>query len=149
MVGYHDADTISNEEFFRLDCDVLIPAATEEQITEDNAPKIKASIIVEAANGPTTPLADQILKDRNILVIPDILANAGGATVSYYEWVQGMQGYFWTEREVNLKLRDIMTRAFHRVLDLSLEEKADMRTAALMLALKRVAEATRLRGLFP
>ena len=148
-MGYHDADTISNEELFRLDCDVLIPAATEEQITEDNAPQIKASIIVEAANGPTTPLADQILKDRNILVVPDILANAGGATVSYYEWVQGMQGYFWTEREVNLKLRDIMTRAFHRVLDLSLEGKVDMRTAALMLALRRVAEATRLRGIFP
>lgn len=149
VVGFKDAEFITNEELFQLECDILIPAATEEQITEENAPQIKASIIVEAANGPTSPLADKILKSRKILVVPDILANAGGVTVSYFEWVQGMQGYFWSEREVNLKLRDIMTRAFHRVLEVSLREKVNMRTAALMVAVRRVAEATRLRGLYP
>ncbi len=149
VVGFKEAEFVTNEELFRLGCDILIPAATEEQITEENAPQIKASIIVEAANGPTSPPADRILKSRKILVVPDILANAGGVTVSYFEWVQGMQGYFWSERDVNLKLRDIMTRAFHRVLELSLKEKEDMRTAALMVAVRRVAEATRLRGLYP
>jgi len=149
VVGFKDAEFITNEELFKLECDILIPAATEEQITEENAPQIKASIIVEAANGPTSPLADRILKSRKIFVVPDILANAGGVTVSYFEWVQAMQGYFWSEREVNLKLRDIMTRAFHRVLEVSLREKVDMRTAALMVAVRRVAEATRLRGLYP
>lgn len=149
VVGSKDAEFITNEELFKLECDILIPAATEEQITEENAPQIKANIIVEAANGPTSPPADKVLKSRKILVVPDILANAGGVTVSYFEWVQGMQGYFWSEREVNLKLRDIITRAFHRVLDVSLREKVDMRTAALMVAVKRVAEATRLRGLYP
>ena len=149
VVGFKDAEFITNEELFKLECDILIPAATEEQITEENAPQIKASVIVEAANGPTSPPADRILKSRKILVVPDILANAGGVTVSYFEWVQGMQGYFWSEREVNLKLRDIMTQAFHRVLEVSLQEKVDMRTAALMVAVRRVAEATRLRGLYP
>ena len=149
VVGFKDAEFITNEELFKLECDILIPAATEEQITKENAPQIKANIIVEAANGPTSPPADRILKSRKIFVVPDILANAGGVTVSYFEWVQGMQGYFWSEREVNLKLRDIMTRAFHRVLDVSLQEKVDMRTAALMVAVRRVAEATRLRGLYP
>lgn len=149
VVGFKDAEFITNEELFKLECDILIPAATEEQITKENASQIKANIIVEAANGPTSPPADRILKSRKILVVPDILANAGGVTVSYFEWVQGMQGYFWSEREVNLKLRDIMTRAFHRVLDISLGEKVDMRTAALMVAVRRVAEATRLRGLYP
>ena len=149
VVGFKDAEFITNEELFKLECDILIPAATEEQITKENASQIKANIIVEAANGPTSPPADRILKSRKILVVPDILANAGGVTVSYFEWVQAMQGYFWSEREVNLKLRDIMTRAFHRVLDVSLQEKVDMRTAALMVAVKRVAEATRLRGLYP
>jgi len=149
VVGFKDAEFITNEELFKLECDILIPAATEEQITKENAPQIKANIIVEAANGPTSPSADRILKSRKIFVVPDILANAGGVTVSYFEWVQGMQGYFWSEREVNLKLRDIMTRAFHRVLEVSLREKVDMRTAALMVAVRRVAEATRLRGLYP
>lgn len=149
VVGFKNAEFITNEELFKLECDILIPAATEEQITEKNAPQIKANIIVEAANGPTSPPADRILKSRKIFVVPDILANAGGVTVSYFEWVQGMQGYFWSEREVNLKLRDVMTQAFHRVLDVSLKEKADMRTAALMVAVRRVAEATRLRGLYP
>jgi len=149
LVGFKNAEFITNKELFKLGCDILIPAATEEQITEENASQIKASIIVEAANGPTSPPADRILKSRKIFVVPDILANAGGVTVSYFEWVQAMQGYFWSEREVNLKLRDIMTKAFHRVLDVSLKEKVDMRTAALMVAVRRVAEATRLRGLYP
>ncbi len=149
VVGYPGSDNITNEELFKLQGDILIPAATEEQITEDNAPEIKAGIIVEAANGPTTPEADRILQSRGIFIIPDILANAGGVTVSYYEWVQGIQGYFWSEREVNLRLRDVMTKAFHRVLQVSLTHKVDMRTAALMVAVRRVAEATRLRGLYP
>jgi len=149
VVGFKNAESITNEELFQLECDILIPAATEEQITKENAPQVKASIIVEAANGPTSPPADRILKSRKIFVVPDILANAGGVTVSYFEWIQGMQGYFWSEREVNLKLRDIMTQAFHRVLEVSLQEKVDMRTAALMVAVRRVAEATRLRGLYP
>jgi glutamate dehydrogenase (NAD(P)+) len=149
IVGFKDAEFITNEELFKLECDILIPAATEEQITEENTPQIKAKVIVEAANGPTSPAADRILKSRRIFVVPDILANAGGVTVSYFEWVQAMQGYFWSERDINLKLRDIMTRAFHRVLEISLREKVDMRTAALIVAVRRVAEATRLRGLYP
>ena len=104
---------------------------------------------MEAANGPTTPEADKILKEKGIFVVPDILANAGGVTVSYFEWVQGLQSYFWTEREVNLKLRDIMTKAFHKVLEISLKERVPMRTAAHILAVNRVAEATRIRGLYP
>lgn len=149
VVGFPDADFITNQELLALDCDVLVPAAMENQITVDNAPKIKARLIAEAANGPTTPEADQVLQDNGIFVIPDILANAGGVVVSYFEWVQGIQFYFWSEREVNLKLREIMARAFNEVYCLACQKKIGMRRAAYMLAVGRVAEAIRVRGLYP
>ncbi len=149
VTKYKDADSIENKDLLELKCDVLIPAALEGQIREDNAEKIKAKIIVEAANGPTTNEADNILKQKGIYVVPDILANAGGVTVSYFEWVQGLQSYFWSKREVNLKLRDIMTKAFYDVLAISKKENVDMRMAAYMLAVGRVAEAIRIRGLYP
>jgi len=149
VVGFKDADKITNQELLAVDCDVLIPAALENQIDEDNADKIRAKLIVEAANGPTTPQADKILEGKGVFVIPDILANAGGVTVSYFEWVQGLQAYFWTEREVNLKLRDIMQKAFDKVYRISEERKITMRKAAYILAVERVAEATRVRGLYP
>ncbi|RKY66985.1 MAG: glutamate dehydrogenase [Candidatus Latescibacterota bacterium] len=149
VIAFQDAERITNQELLALDCDVLVPAALENQITEQNADKVKAKLIVEAANAPTTPEACEILEDKGIFVVPDILANAGGVTVSYFEWVQGIQFYFWSEREVNLKLRDIMTHAFETVFHLSSEKKVSMRTAAYMLAVERVAEAIRVRGLYP
>jgi glutamate dehydrogenase (NAD(P)+) len=149
MAGYKKADSIKSTDIFSIPCDIFVPAALENQITEANAASIKAKIIAEGANAPTTPEADEILKDNNIFIIPDILANAGGVTVSYFEWVQGNLAYFWTKREVNLKLRDIMERAFYDTYRLSLEKKVDMRTAASMLAVSRVAEATDLRGIYP
>jgi glutamate dehydrogenase (NAD(P)+) len=147
--GFPDAEKITNEELLVLKCDVLVPAAISGQITEKNAKNIKASIILEGANGPTTPEADLILKDRGIWVIPDILANAGGVTVSYFEWVQGMQNFFWKEKEVMEKLKDVMTAAFASVLETSVKEKVDLRTAALMRGIKRIADAYLARGLFP
>ncbi|MBU0477368.1 Glu/Leu/Phe/Val dehydrogenase [bacterium] len=149
VAKYKDADSIENKGLLELKCDILIPAALEGQIKEDNAEKIKAKIIVEAANGPITNEADNILKQKEIYVVPDILANAGGVTVSYFEWVQGLQSYFWSKREVNLKLRDIMTKAFYDVLAISKKENVDMRMAAYMLAVGRVAEAIKIRGLYP
>ncbi len=149
VVDFTSSDEITNEDLLSLDCDILVPAALEDQITEENADKIKAKLIAEAANGPTTPEADKILGEKGILVIPDILANAGGVTVSYFEWVQGLQSYFWTEREVNLKLRDIMRKAFDNVYRISQEKGVSVRKASLMLAIERVAEATRIRGLYP
>jgi len=149
VVGFKEAESITNKNLLELKCDILIPAALENQITEDNASRIKAKIIVEAANGPITPAADKILREKKIFIVPDILANAGGVTVSYFEWVQGLQSYFWTEREVNLKLRDIITKAFYKVLEISLKKKVPMRMAAYILAVNRVAEATRIRGLYP
>jgi len=149
VVGFKDADKITNQELLAVDCDVLIPAALENQIDEDNADKIRAKLIVEAANAPITPQADKILEGKGVFIIPDILANAGGVTVSYFEWVQGLQAYFWTEREVNLKLRDIMQKAFDKVYRISEERKVNMRKAVYILAVERVAEATRVRGLYP
>lgn len=149
VVGFKDADRITNQELLTMDCDILIPAALENQIDEDNAHKIRAKLIVEAANAPITPQADKILEGKGIFIIPDILANAGGVTVSYFEWVQGLQAYFWTEREVNLKLRDIMQKAFDNVHRIGGERKVTMRKAAYILAVERVAEATRVRGLYP
>ncbi|MFH1905404.1 MAG: Glu/Leu/Phe/Val dehydrogenase [bacterium] len=149
VAKYKDADSIENKSLLELKCDILIPAALEGQIREDNAEEIKAKIIVEAANGPVTNEADNILKQKGIYVVPDILANAGGVTVSYFEWVQGLQSYFWSKREVNLKLRDIMTKAFYDVLAISEKENVDMRMAAYMLAVGRVAEAIKIRGLYP
>jgi len=149
VVGFKSADKITNQELLAMDCDVLVPAALENQITKENAEKIKAKLVIEAANGPTTPEADKILEEKEIFVVPDILANAGGVTVSYFEWVQGLQSYFWTEREVSLKLRDIMRKAFDNVHRVGQEKGVSMRKASLMLAVERVAEATRTRGLYP
>jgi glutamate dehydrogenase (NAD(P)+) len=149
VVDYPEADKVTNAELLELPCDVLIPAALEGQITRANAGNIKAKMIVEGANGPTSPFADDTLEGKGILVIPDILANAGGVTVSYFEWVQNVQKLFWTEDDVNTRLHQIMTRAFHEVHDISAKEKVSMRTAAYMLAIGRVAAAKRLRGIFP
>ncbi|MFB3819572.1 MAG: Glu/Leu/Phe/Val dehydrogenase [Candidatus Methylomirabilales bacterium] len=142
-------DAISNAELFELPCEILVPAAVSSQVTEANAGKIRARILAEGANLPTTPEADAILRERGVLVIPDILANAGGVTASYFEWVQDLQFYFWTEQEINQRLREIMTQAFQRVHATAAHEGTDLRTAALMLALKRLAEGQRLRGLYP
>ncbi|MBN1298208.1 MAG: Glu/Leu/Phe/Val dehydrogenase [Actinobacteria bacterium] len=149
LAGYKEAEILNREDIFSLKCDILLPAALENQITEANAASIKARIVAEGANAPTTPDADAILKENKIFVIPDVLANAGGVTVSYFEWVQGNLSYFWTKREVNLKLRDIMEKAFYETYKFSLENKVDMRQAASMLAVSRVAEATGLRGIYP
>jgi len=143
------SEEITNEELLELECDVLVPAALEGQITKYNADKIKAKVVAEGANGPTTPEADNILYDKGIFVVPDILANAGGVTVSYFEWVQNLQNLLWNEGEISEKLVGILKRSFDEVLDLSKKEKVNMRTAALMLAIKRVADATNLRGFYP
>ncbi|MEW6529804.1 MAG: Glu/Leu/Phe/Val dehydrogenase [Thermodesulfobacteriota bacterium] len=149
LPDYSAAENISNPEMLELPCDVLVLAALEGQVTRHNADKVKARIIVEGANGPTTPLADVILQDKGVFVIPDILANAGGVTVSYFEWAQNVQKLFWSEDDVNQRLHRVMTRAFHEVYDISLRHRVTMRTAAYMLGIGRIAEAKRLRGLFP
>lgn len=147
--GFNGSTPIGNNELLEIPCDVLVPAALGGQITETNADKIKAKIIVEGANGPTTPEADVILHDKNIIVVPDILANAGGVTVSYFEWVQGMMHLFWTEDEVNQRLEQIMGRACDQVLELSTKSQLRPRMAALRIGVSRIAEAKRLRGLYP
>jgi glutamate dehydrogenase (NAD(P)+) len=150
VIDFPKARNITNEELLELDCEILVPAALENQIHENNAHKIKAKIIAEAANGPTTPEADKILFSRGIFVIPDILANAGGVTVSYFEWVQDLQAFFWKEEDVNLKLKEVIESSFYNVLEIFKREKdIDMRTAAYMLAIGRVARAVQLRGLYP
>jgi glutamate dehydrogenase (NAD(P)+) len=149
LADFPGADSISNEDLFELPCDILIPAALENQITVHNASKIKARIIGEASNGPITPSADDILYDQGVFVIPDILANAGGVTVSYFEWVQGLQEFFWSEREVNAQLDRVMTNAFQNVLRMAQDRRVHMRTAAYLLAVDRVARATITRGIYP
>ncbi len=149
VTDFPDVDVISNAELLEINCTVLLPAALENQITVENADKIKAKIIAEGANGPTTPAADRILCDRGIFLIPDILANAGGVTVSYFEWVQDLQFFFWKENEVNEKLRDIMVGSFEQVLATAQEYQTDMRTAASVLAVDRVASAGLQRGIYP
>jgi glutamate dehydrogenase (NAD(P)+) len=144
-----DETEITNQELLELKCDVLVPAAIENQIVEKNAPRIKAKIIAEGANGPTTPEADEILNEKGVFIVPDILANAGGVTVSYFEWVQNLQELIWSEEEVLDRLTRIMQKGFKEVLDISLSKKIPMRTAALVLGIGRVAEASRLRGLYP
>jgi glutamate dehydrogenase (NAD(P)+) len=147
--GFPGATDITNAEILEVPCDILIPAALENQITERNADRIKASIVAEAANGPTTPEADAILFKNGVFQIPDILCNAGGVTVSYFEWVQDLNRDFWDETEVNHKLKGIMEKAFRDVLAMSLRENVNMRTAAYLLAVQRVADATAMRGLYP
>ena len=147
--AFRGADAVTNEEILEIECDILVPAALESVITESNAPRIKTKMIAEAANGPTTPEADRILYDKGILVLPDILANAGGVTVSYFEWAQNIQGYYWAEDEVNQKLERVMKRSFKDVYETAGNSSVDMRTGAYMLAISRVAEVTRLRGIFP
>jgi glutamate dehydrogenase (NAD(P)+) len=149
VVGYPGTDTISNEELLELDVDVLVPAALEGVLHEGNAERVRARFVVEGANGPTTPDADQILADNGVLVVPDILANSGGVAVSYFEWVQDLQAYFWSEDEVNNRLKKLMERAYGEVSALAAERKVSMRTAAQMIGVGRVAEAHRTRGLYP
>jgi glutamate dehydrogenase (NAD(P)+) len=146
---YPDAKNIENYELLELNCDVLVPAALENVINEKNADRIAAKIIVEGANGPTTPKADEILLQKDIMVVPDILSNAGGVTVSYFEWVQDLQFFFWTLDEVNARLRQVMTSAYDKVIALSHSREVDMRTAADMIAMGDVARAIQLRGIFP
>ena len=146
---YKDAQQITNKELLELPCDVLIPAAIAAQITDENANNIKAKLIVEGANGPTTPRADHILSDKGVLVVPDVLANAGGVIVSYFEWVQDLQNFFWEENEVNAKLTRIMRNSFASVESTMRQHKTDMRTAAYIIGVKRVAEATITRGIYP
>jgi glutamate dehydrogenase (NAD(P)+) len=149
VVGFPGADAVSNQQLLELPCDILVPAAVGGQIRQDNADRIKATIIAEGANGPTTPEADVVLRERGVTVIPDILANAGGVVVSYFEWVQGLQYYFWRESEITSRLQEVMTRAFNRVWGLANKEGTDLRTAALMEGIRRVAEGYRVRGLYP
>jgi glutamate dehydrogenase (NAD(P)+) len=149
VTGFKDSEAITNDELLQLPTDILIPAAVGGQIREDNADRIRAQIIVEGANGPTTPQADQILRERGVSVIPDILANAGGVVVSYFEWVQGLQYYFWRESEITSRLQEIIVRAFNRVWGVAQKEGTDLRTAALMEGIRRVAEGFKIRGLYP
>ncbi|ATH66034.1 glutamate dehydrogenase [Staphylococcus nepalensis] len=139
-------EVIPNEKLFEIDCDILIPAALSNQINKENAHLIKANIVAEAANGPTTPEATKILTDRDVLIIPDVLASAGGVTVSYFEWVQNNQGYYWSEEDIIVKLQEKMVEAFNKIYDLAENRKMDMRLAAYVVGLKRTAEATRFRG---
>jgi glutamate dehydrogenase (NAD(P)+) len=149
LKGYPEAEFITNAELLELPCDILILAAMEGQVTDQNAPRIKARIVAEGANGPTTEQADEILYHRGIHVVPDILANAGGVVVSYFEWVQGLQQLFWSEKEVNNKLWDIMSNTYHRVQDIAVERKCSMRTAALISSINHLSKAMLLRGFWP
>jgi glutamate dehydrogenase (NAD(P)+) len=147
--GFKGADPLANDEFWTIESDILIPAALENQITEKNAGKIKTKIIVEGANGPTTTAADDILHDKGVLIIPDVVANAGGVTVSYFEWVQDFSSFFWTEDEINQRLERVMREAFSAVWQVASDNKVSMRTAAFIVACKRILMAREMRGLYP
>ena len=148
LEGITGVEHVGNKELLEIECDVLAPCATENQITSENADRIKCKILAEGANGPTTPKADKILHDKGIFVIPDILANAGGVTVSYFEWVQDRMGYFWQESEVNARLEDKMVASFNELCHYAEKHSVDTRTAAYMLAIDRVAYDTRMRGIY-
>ena len=148
LEGLKGATPITNEELLQLEVDVLVPAALENVITSKNAARVRAKVICEGANGPTSAAADAILEEKGIFVIPDILANAGGVTVSYFEWVQNRGGYYWSEATVNERLQDIMTRSFQDVLTLSRQHRVNMRTAAYMVSISRVATVHKLRGIY-
>lgn len=148
VAGFPGGEPLGQQELFKLNVDILVPAALEKQITEENVNDIKAKLIVEGANGPTTPEAQKVFNQRGIFVVPDILANAGGVTTSYFEWVQDRHGYFWTEKEVNERLEAKMCQAFNAVLETSLKYKVDMRIAAYIVAIGRVATVTKLRGMY-
>ena len=147
--GLPETGPVTNTELLELPCNVLIPAALENQLTARNATRIKARLIIEAANGPTTPEADHIFNDRGLTVVPDILANAGGVTVSYFEWVQDLQRFFWAEREINSQLESIMSRSYQAVCQKAAEQESNLRMGAYLLAVARVAEATEIRGIYP
>jgi glutamate dehydrogenase (NAD(P)+) len=149
LAGLTDTEPVTNDELLELPCDVLIPAALENQLTRRNAARIQARLVIEAANGPTTPEADAILNERGVTVVPDILANAGGVTVSYFEWVQDLQRFFWAEHEINDRLEKIMKRSYRAVRSKAEEQQVDLRMGAYLLAVARVAEATELRGVYP
>ena len=149
VAGFAAAEVIPDDQFWQVDCDILIPAALEQQITEANASRIKARMVIEGANGPTTPAADDILHERNILVVPDVIANAGGVTVSYFEWVQDFSSFFWSEDEINARLVRIMKEAFAAVWQVALDNKVSLRTATFIVACKRILHARELRGLYP
>ena len=149
LEGYSNAEMITNEELFGLECTILVPAALSGQITEENADRLKCRIIVEGANSPTTSGADEILRERGVFVIPDILANSGGVIVSYFEWVQDLQKYFWKEKEINERLQEVIITAFNEVLKFSISENIDMRKASMVKAIKRLADAHLARGLYP
>jgi len=147
--GYAGAEVLANDSFWDVECDILIPAALEQQITAANAHRIKARMVIEGANGPTTPAADDILQSRNILVLPDVIANAGGVTVSYFEWVQDFSSFFWDEEEINARLVKIMKHAFAGVWDVAQDRKVSLRTATFIVACKRILHTREMRGLYP
>ena len=149
MTNFEGADSISNEELLTLDCDVLIAAAVENQITSFNADKVKAKILAEGANGPTTPEADDILKEKGTFIIPDVLCNAGGVTVSYLEWVQDLQSFFWPVDEINKKLQYLMAKAFESVSETVQQYRVSSREAAQILAIQRISDAILIRGIYP
>ena len=149
LLGFEQAEHVSRDAFWDTPCDVLVPAAMEQQITQDNAHRIQARLVIEGANGPTTPAADDILRERNILVVPDVIANAGGVTVSYFEWVQDFSSFFWSEDDINARLVRIMTEAFEAVWQVAQTHKVSLRTATFIIGCTRILQARELRGLYP
>ena len=147
--GFAGAEALANDDFWAVDCEILIPAALEGQITKDNAGKIKAKLVIEGANGPTTTEADDILNDKGVLVLPDVIANAGGVTVGYFEWVQDFSSFFWSEDEINARLVRIMQEAFAGIWQVAQEHKVSLRTATFIVACQRILHAREMRGLYP
>jgi glutamate dehydrogenase (NAD(P)+) len=147
--GFAGADALANEDFWAVDCEILIPAALEGQITKDNAGQIKARMVIEGANGPTTTEADDILHDKGVLVLPDVIANAGGVTVSYFEWVQDFSSFFWSEDEINARLVRIMQEAFAGIWQVAQQHQVSLRTATFIVACQRILHAREMRGLYP